>query len=434
MALLFLAVPIGILLLFSAFFSAAETAFFSLQPVQLRRLKAERPVVAGQLERLLAQPRRLLGVLLLADTCANVPLILLCLWGMRAEARSGIAFLAGSLAIFGVIVVLGQLLPKMIALRAPFRIASAGAPLFHWAMPLLEPVSHLMERASERMARLLTPRSFATAPLTHEELATLVEIAAEEGAIRIGESEILGEILKMADKTAKDCMLPRTDVFAIPDDLDAAAALSRLRAKGFRRVPVYADTPDNILGILDVRRFLLHPGEHYTEALIPPSYVPETMKALDLLRGLLRQPQRLAVVVDEFGGTEGIVTLPDIIGHLLPDTLASPDPSPYIDDFGAGRLIVAGTARLDDLGERLGEELEEEGIDTIGGLLFNRLGYLPKPGEMLELGRFRVTIRRASRKRIQEMLIEPLQPGESKPPQSGHPPEPEGGEDAVAPL
>jgi len=405
-----------VLLLISAFFSAAETAFLSLQPVQLRRLKAERPILAAQIERLLAEPRRLFNVLLLADSCANLPLILLCLWLMRQAVPSGFPFFAGSLAIFGLIVILGHLVPKMIALRAPFRIVSAGAPLLRLTLPLLEPVSRVLDRASDWMARVLTPRSFASSPLDEEELETLVEMAAEDGAVTPGEGAILTEILKLGEKSAKDCMLPRTDVFSIPDDLDLETVVEKLRVRRFRRVPVYADTPDQILGILDVGSFLLRPGEgHYTERLTPPSYVPETMNALELLRGFLRHPQRLAVVVDEFGGTAGIVTLPDILEHLIPDALPSADQGLYIEPFGAGRLIVAGTARLDDLGRKLGEDLEEEGIDTIGGLVFTRLGYLPKPGETLELGRYRVMVRRASRKRIQEMLIEPMETTEPHP-------------------
>jgi CBS domain containing-hemolysin-like protein len=205
-------------------------------------------------------------------------------------------------------------------------------------------------------------------------------------------------------------MLPRLDMFAIPDDLTNQEAIPRLRAKRFRRVPVYADTPDNILGVLDVKRFLLQPQVHYTEHLTPPNYVPETMPALDLLRSFLRNPQRLAIVVDEFGGTEGIAALPDIIEHIISDALPSSDHELYIENFGAGRLIAAGSARLDDLGERLGIPLEEEGIDTIGGLVFNRLGYLPKPGEIVEMGPLRMTVRRASRQRIQEILIEPQTP------------------------
>ena len=220
------------------------------------------------------------------------------------------------------------------------------------------------------------------------------------------ESEIIQEILKLGNKTARDCMTPRLDMFAIPDDLTNEQAFEQLRLKRFRRVPVFADTPDNILGLLDVKRFLLTPDLHYTEQLTPPSYVAETMKALDLLRSFLTHPQRLAIVVDEFGGTEGVVALPDVVEQIISDAIPSADDDLYIENAGEGMLMVAGNVRLDDLGERVGVDLETEGIDTIGGLVFNQLGSLPRPGDVTELKGLRITIRRVSRKRIHEMLVE----------------------------
>lgn len=405
----FILAIIGLLILFSALFSAVETAFFSLRPEQILRFKQTRPARARRLEKILANPRRLLSAILLADTCSNLPLIILCLLVMNTAAEQSLPLLASALFLFAVVVILCDLLPKLMALRAPVRIASFGAVIMNRLLPVFDPFCRLLQQASEWMARLLTPKSITPVePLAEGELETLIQIGAEEGVFQTTESEIIQEILKLGSKNAHDCMMPRIDVFTIPDDLSNAEALTRLRAKRFRRVPVYADTPDNILGILDVKRFLLAPASlHYTEQLAPPSYVPETMRAIDLLRSFLRHPQRMAVVVDEFGGTEGIVTLRDIIDHIVSDALPpAGDQELYIANFGAGRLIVAGSARLDDLGERLGTRLTREGIDTVGGLIFTHLGYVPKPGEIVELHNLRITIRRSSRKRIQEMLIE----------------------------
>jgi CBS domain containing-hemolysin-like protein len=217
---------------------------------------------------------------------------------------------------------------------------------------------------------------------------------------------MIQEIIKLGDKTAKDCMTPRVDTFALPDDLTNEEAVTQLKQRRHRRVPVYADTPDQIVGVLDVKPFLLDPGDHYTERLLPPSFVPETMKAMDLLRGFLTHPQGLAIVVDEFGGTEGIVTLSDIIEEIMSDAAPLGDADLYIEPLEAGRFLVSGNARLDDVSEHLGFELEADGIDTIGGYIFNRLGYLPPSGKRFEMPRLAVTIRRVARKRIEEMLLE----------------------------
>ncbi|MEI8235478.1 MAG: hemolysin family protein [Verrucomicrobiota bacterium] len=405
MEFLILAALLGALILGSAFFSAMETAFFSLRPGELRRLE-NRPL-AEALERLLANPRRLLSALLLADAFVNLPLILLSLFALREAAPARLPFWACTLVIFAVVVLLCDLLPKAAALRAPLGVAALGVRPLEWLLPALDPVCRRLQRASERVANKLTPKSLDIhQPLDEEELETLIELSAEEGALQPEESEIIQEILKLGEKTASDCMTPRMDMAAIPDDLTNEQARERLRARPFRRVPVFADTPDNILGLLDVQRFLLTPELHFTEQLTPPSYVSETMKALDLLHSFLTHPQRLAVVVDEFGGTEGIVSLPDVVEQIVSDAIPSADEGLYIESVGEHQLLVAGNARLDDLSERVGIDLEAEGLDTIGGLIFNQLGALPRLGETVEIKGLRFTIRRATSKRIQEMQVE----------------------------
>ena len=140
--------------------------------------------------------------------------------------------------------------------------------------------------------------------------------------------------------------------------------------------------------------------------LVAPSFVPETMKAMDLLRSFLTHSQGLAIVVDEFGGTEGIITLSDIIEEIMSDAAPLGDADLYIEPLEDGRFLVSGNARLDDLSEHLGFELEADGIDTIGGFVFNRLGYLPPSGTRFEMPRLAITVRRAGRKRIEEILLE----------------------------
>ncbi|MEP6709115.1 MAG: transporter associated domain-containing protein, partial [Verrucomicrobiota bacterium] len=220
------------------------------------------------------------------------------------------------------------------------------------------------------------------------------------------EGEMIQEIIKLGDKTAKDCMTPRVDTFVLADDLSNEAAIVLLKERRHRRVPVYADTPDQIVGIIDVKTFLLDPAEHYTETLLAPSFVPETMRAMDLLRRFLTHAQGLAIVVDEFGGTEGIITLADIVEEIMSDAAPLGDAELYIEPLEGGRFLVSGNARLDDLSEHLGFDLEADGIDTIGGFVFNRLGYLPNSGTQLEIPRLAITVRRVSRKRIEEVLLE----------------------------
>jgi putative hemolysin len=407
-ALILLLFSIAILIFWSGLFSGLETALFSLKSHQLRRLEETHPSLKQFIQVFRDNPRRVLNVLLLADAVVNIPLVVLCLfliWEGPLAARVP-QWLAATV-IFAIVVLLCDLIPKLLALSAPYRLSALGVFTLKASMPLLDRVGRLLEHVSTAVVNRLTPRHLQRrAHLSDEELETLVEMGEEQGTLHEVEGEMIQEIIKLGDKTAKDCMTPRVDTFALPDDLTNEEAIAQLKQRRHRRVPVYAETPDQIVGVLDVRLFLLNPAEHYTEVLIAPSYVPETMKAMDLLRGFLTRPQGLAIVVDEFGGTEGIVTLSDITEEIMSDAAPLGDADLYIEPLDDGRFLVSGNARLDDLSEHLGFELEAEGIDTIGGFVFNRLGYLPPSGTRFEMPRLAVTVRRTGRKRIEEILLE----------------------------
>ena len=407
-ALAILLVIISILIFCSALFSGLETALFSLKPYQLRRLEEHRAGLSKFIQLFRENPRRVLNLLLLGDSLVKVPLVILCLvllWEGPFASRIP-QWLAG-IVIFAIVVLVCDLIPKLLALSAPYRLSTIGALTLQISMPLLERVGHGLERVSTVIVDLLTPpRLRIRQRLSDEELGTLLEIGEEEGALHQEEAEIIEEIIKLGDKTAKDCMTPRVDTFTLPDDLTNEEAIARLKEKRHRRVPVYADTPDQILGIIDVKLFLLDPAEHYTEKLIAPSFVPETMRALELLRLFLTHPQGMAVVVDEFGGTEGIITTDDIVEEILSDAVPRSDVDLYIEPLENGKFLVSGNARLDDLSEYLGFRIDAQGIDTIGGFVFTRLGYLPPSGTKLEIPSLAITVRRTGRKRIDEILLE----------------------------
>jgi len=399
---------IAILIFCSALFSGVETALFSLKPHQLRRLEANHAGLTKFIQCFQENPRRVLNVLLLGDGLVNVVLVVLCLFFLWEGPLAGrIPQWLTGIVIFAVVVLLCDLVPKLLALSAPYRLSAISALMLQIAMPLLDRMGRGLETVSAYVVNLLTPAHLRTrAHLSDEELGTLIEMGEEEGALYEGEAEMIQEIIKLGDKTAKDCMTPRVDSFMLPDDLTNEDAIARLKEKRHRRVPVYADTPDQILGIIDVKLFLLDASEHYTEKLIAPSFVPETMRALELLKLFVTHPQGMAVVVDEFGGIEGIITMEDIVEGILSDTLPGDDAALYIEALGNGKFLVSGNARLDDLSEHLGFQIDADGIDTIGGLVFTRLGYLPPSGTKLEIPHLAITVRRSGRKRIEEILLE----------------------------
>ncbi len=393
----------------SAFFSAMETAMFSLQPRQIKGLRNALP--DGAVDALFANPRRLLSMILLADTLANLPLCLLGLYVLSAYEAVDLPLWGAALLLFILVVGVCDLAPKVYALRQPERVARPAVRMMHFLRPALDPLCAGMQSLSEHMANALTPASLRQPlQLTGAEFEAAVAAGAKEGALGPDEGRMIQEIIKLGHKTAKACMTPRVEAFTLPDHLTNDEAVAKLRLERYRRVPVYGETPDDILGILDARKFLLAvaagDAPPYSEALDPPSFVSESMRALDLMRGFLSRPQGMAIVVDEYGGTEGIVTLADLIEEVVGDAVPAGGEDLYIELLDDHRLLVGGHARLDDISEHLGFELQAEGLETISGLIFNRLGYLPKAGATLQIEPLTLTVRQVSRKRIGEVLIE----------------------------
>ncbi len=404
LATLVFAAGLVLLAVMSAVISALETGFFALPRSRMEALRAQRGELGEGLSRIMENPRRLLSAILIADALANAPLMIGSL--ALIEGQRDIPFWASALLIFALIVFACDLVPKLIGLGAPMLVVRFGTRLLGRLLPVVDPLSRLLERGSERVAESILPATLlAQQRLTDEELGTLVEMSAEQGTLPEMETEMISEIMKLGDKTAKDCMTPRVEMFSLPDDLTNEEVIPLVRERRLRRVAVHGETPDDIEGVLDVPALLRDPGVHYTERLGVPSYVPETMKALTLLKSFLSHPQGIAFVVDEHGGVEGIVTLRDLVEEIIGDAVPQADAKFYIEEIGEGRVLASGSARLEDITEVLGERFEEEGIDTIGGLIFTRLGQLPKKGQVLRLGGLHVTVRRVSRKRVDEVLL-----------------------------
>jgi len=304
--------------------------------------------------------------------------------------------------------------PKMLSLRDPFRFARQAIALLQVLLPLFGPVSRFSQRASEGIASFFLPtKPERVEQFNDEELMALVELSAEQGQLRADEQEMIESIIKLGNKSAKDCMTPRVDAFFINDSMTNEQVIEQLRIKRRARVPVFGESPDEILGILDVKTFLADPSEHYTEQLGVPSFVPETMRALDLLRAFLKHPQRLAIVIDEFGGTEGVVTLGDILDEILAEVAPRGDEELYLEELGNGDWLACGSVRLEDLEEALHLDFDTEEFDTLNGLIFNRLGYVPRSGEKVQVPPLDLEVRQSNRRRVVEVKLRRMEEKEA---------------------
>jgi putative hemolysin len=394
-----------ILAIMSAFLSGIETALFSIKEWRLHRWRKQDPKGVEQYERLMTKPREVLSVILLVDTFVNILLIVLTV----AIARSipiPVPYWVKTLFLFALIVIVCDLVPKMLALRDPFRFARQAIMLLRALLPIFGPVSRISLRASEIIANFfLSTKPERADQFDDEELIALVELSAEQGQLRAEEQEMIEAIIKLGNKSAKDCLTPRVDAFFISDSLTNEDVVRQLQTKRRARVPVFGESPDEILGILDVKAFLAAPTGHYTEKLGVPSFVPETMRALDLLRAFLKHPQRLAIVIDEFGGTEGVVTLGDILDEILAEVAPRGDEELYLEELGNDTWLASGSVRLEDLEEALHVDFATDDFDTLNGLIFNRLGYVPRSGETVRVPPLELEVRESTRRRVVEVKL-----------------------------
>src|ERR1700724_1215636 len=229
-------ITIAGLIFLSGLFSGLETALFSLRPHQLRRLEANHPALIKFVHLFRDKPRRVLNGLLLGDTLVKIPLVVFCLFFLwRGPFGGRIPQWLAAIVIFAIVVLLCDLIPKLLALSAPYRLSTIGAFAVQASVRFLDRVGSTLENASAAIVDLVTPARWRTrARLSDEELGALVEIGEEEGTLHEAEGDMIQEIIKMGDKTAKDCMTPRVDSFALSDDLTNEQATDQLKERRYR--------------------------------------------------------------------------------------------------------------------------------------------------------------------------------------------------------
>lgn len=396
-----------ILLLLLAVVSAMETATFAVRdaPQALSKVKAGQ--WRDDLQTILANPFLHLHRTLLVSATLNLALTALGLFiivGPLREMRVN-PWLA-AMVIFGFTVVVGDVIPKFVAVRAPTHVLFSTTRLLRPLRKLLDPLALLVEQAADRILRVFVPRHMKSRQLiTQDELETLIEMRHEQGTLDAMEAEILTEILEVTDLTVRDCMVPRVDLPLIEGSDPTADIVEALEESRSRFAVIHGATPDTVLGFVDVAQWKLQGRPAWREVMKPPVFVPETFSALDALRTHLRAASDCLLILDEYGGLEGMVTQEELVDWLLYEAAPWQGEEAEVRELGNARYMAAGTARLDHLSEVMDLKIEAEGIDTIGGLIFTHLGHLPKAGERALLDGMEVKVRRVSRRRIQQVEI-----------------------------
>lgn len=406
------------LVLLNAFFVAAEYGLVTARRTRLRELEEQGNRRARLVLRLVSTPPRFIAAMQLGVTATSLGIGAL---GEPVLARAFdsvtatvVAFTLAFLIVTFLHVVVGELIPKGIALSYSDRVALAVSTPVRVFFFVFMPLIWVLQRSSELALALLGMKSpeAGTPPLSEAELRMLLESSSEHGQIEKEETEMLYKVFDFADKEASDVMVPRPEVVALSIDLPPAECLAAVIDSPFTRYPVYRETLENIIGILHVRDIFSAMNDvgiervNIEELLRDAHLVPETKDLAALLADFRRTGQHMAIVVDEYGGMEGIVTLEDLLEEIvgeIEDEFDLPDES--VERIGENTIHVDGTFSIDDFNEEFGADLPVEDYHTLAGFVFGQLGHAAVPGDIVEYDGLRFEVLEVEGSRIDRLAV-----------------------------
>ena len=408
-------VALVILVGFSAFFSASETAFSSLNQIRLKSRAEDGDSSAARVLAMAEQYDKLLSTILIGNNIVNIAAASIgtILFTQMLGAERGATMSTIVLTI--IVLIFGEVTPKSLAKEMPERVATAVSPFLVLLMALMTPLTWLFTQWKKLLGRFVHSGEADT--ITEGELMTMVSEAENDGELTDRESELIRSAIEFDDVEVEEILTPRVDVVAVEDDIPLEELAQTFAESGYSRLPVYHGTIDNIIGVVHEKDFYiarLKKATRIDDLVVPTLYTTGSTQISQLLRTLREQHHHLAVVVDEYGGTEGIITLEDILEELVGEIWDEHDE--VTEDFrkqSDGSWLVSGSASVDDLYEEL-DLPEEEDIDsnTVNGLVQEKTCHLPKVGDRFTLGEYDGVVTRTAKRRVTEVRLTPAAPAE----------------------
>ena len=401
-----------ILFLFSGFFSSSEAALLSLTDLHLHKMKSDSYPFFQSVLKLLENPRRLLITVVTSNEAVNVAISILAaslfisLLGVNGQ---WISIIVTSILLF----LAGEAIPKTFGVTYPMQISSAVSPLLLLISRLEFPIVAALEKTPSLILKHVGSKAMKDDDvLMEDEFKHLVDAGSREGVVDESQKELIKTIFESGDRPVTDIMIPRVEMFCLPMDMPAADIVKEVVSGRYERVPVYREDRDDIVGILFARD-LIHPalgmqGPLSIEKLLAkPYFVPEVKTINGLLHDFQEKSIQMAVVVDEYGGVSGLVTLEDILENLFEEAYG--DDHPFCrgcERIDERTLMVPGSLPIEELNDMLPAPLPQDEFETIGGFVLHLFGKMPDRGEIITYENYRFRIESVGRTRIQKIRIE----------------------------
>jgi len=404
-----------VLLVLSAFFSSSETAFLSLERVQLEHYVRERRAGAARVSAMLDRPGRLLSAILLGNNLVNTGAAAVGTVIATDLVSQGQAALAATVVITILLVIFGEIGPKTIALQHNWALTRAyAAPLMLWAR-VMRPVVAALDLTGRLMVGAVGTGTASGRALSLGELRTAIALGAESGTLDEGESDMLLGALTLQDRTVRRIMVHRVTMVTAEAKETLREVSARMAEHGFLRLPVYSGKPDQIVGYVHVSDLNAisedadrdKPVRTVMREAVFESELTSIARVLELMRS---RGAHMIILVDEFGATAGLVTLEDILEELVGEIASESGNEPGTPDIHIGDFrVVEGVRGLADLGDELDVDLTHADAETVGGLVLSHLGHFPQPGEAIEYGGYRFTVNDGDDRRVTLVAVEKLE-------------------------
>ena len=397
-------------LLATMFFSAAEMAFIAANRLRLRHLAEEGSRMAARYLEDFRRPERVLSAAMMGVTIAHIIASSAVTFALL-PVLGGWAPWVVTAALTPVMLVFGEIIPKAVAREwATSLILRLYAPI-RWASALLVPFVWVTSKIVSTLLRFFGgPSADSRAFVSREELKALLAMEPDEADVTTVEAEMIDKIFDLGDTTVREVMVPLVEVAMLPETATPAVAIALIAQRGFSRIPIYAQRETNIVGVVAAMDLLKRGADVATLAELrrPPSYVPETKRIDDLLREMQRSRNHLAVVVDEYGGSTGVVTLEDVLEEIVGEIQDEHDRAPAsVDRLPDGSYWVAARTNIEELNEALDWSLPKHDYETVAGLVLATLHRIPRIGEEFQVSGYTITVLDADARHVKAVKIAP---------------------------
>ena len=401
--------------LVSAFFSSSEIAFISLQRIRIKHLQSQGIARAGLVAKVLEKPEKFISTVVLGNNFVNTAAatlstaIALSLWSTNQE----IAVLIATVVVTIVLLVVGETVPKIAAAQHSERIDLLNVTPVTYLSWILSPLVAVLEWIGTGFSKLIGGQPTRRTIVTEEEIRTMISVGREEGVVEESEAKMLHKVFEFGDHPVREAMIPRPEVVWIEKGTKFKDFLALYPLSPHTRFPVYEDTPDNVVGALSIKDVLMaqSAGKLTDDALIdefvrPVVFAPESKKIGKLFAEMQAEGTQIAVVVDEYGGIAGMVTmkqlLAQVVGRFRDEAWKQSQDFQAIDEH---TYDVDGGMRIDEVNQELSLDLPEGDYETIAGLVLHRLGHIPKQGEQMRFGNLKLVVKEMKGLRIEKLRI-----------------------------